>query len=244
MSSVSRPPALATGRGPAPCSKLRKAVFEACGQRAEHASNLWLVHSARNGRNWVLTGDTEYLHFLCVEFDPEVESFDLKPQPDIIRLREEDRKTSFDAIVRFRDGHIDCRELKRESGPPPEPEEQLRAALQAEAQEIAAKRHGGRYVRLVMEDFEPFHLRIQNSMRMLRFLLAAKDEPLGEVRNAVALTMRSAGGPIRLDALAASVGGSAAFVYAAVFQMLQRRQISLPIDVEVLTGNSLVGSAK
>jgi|GEM_PF-3465029 len=244
MSAESRPLALAKGRGPAPSSKLRKAVFEACSQRAEHASNLWLIYSARIGRNWVLTGDTEYLHFLCVEFDPEIESFDLKPQPEIVRLREEDRKTSFDAIVRFRDGHIECRELKRESEPPPEPEEQLRAALQAEAQEIAAKRHGGRYVRMVMADFEPFHLRMQNSLRMLRFLHAAKDEPLGEVRNAVALTIRRAGAPVRLDALAASVGGVAAFVYAAVFQMLQRRQLSLPMDTEVLTGNSLVGSAK
>jgi len=243
MSTVSHPPALATGRGPAPSSKLRKAVFEACGQRAEHASNLWLVHSARCGRNWVLTGDTEFLHFLCVEFDPEVESFDLKPQPDIVRLREEDRKTIFDAIVRFRDGHIECRELKREREPPPEPEEQLRAALQAETQEIAAKRHGGRYVRLVMADMDPFHLRIQNSLRMLRFLLAAKDEPLGEVCNAIALTIRRSGAPIRLEALATAVGGSAALVYAAVFQMLQRRQLSLPIDTEVLTGKSFVGGA-
>lgn len=79
---------------------------------------------------------------------------------------------------------------------------------------------------------------------MLRFLLAAKDEHLGEVRNAVALTIHRAGAPVRLDALAASVGGVSAFVYAAVFQMLQRRQISLPMDTEVLTGNSLVGSAK
>lgn len=244
MSTVSHPPALATGRGPAPSSKLRKAVFEACGQRAEHASNLWLVHSARCGRNWVLTGDTEFLHFLCVEFDPEVESFDLKPQPDIVRLREEDRKTRFDAIIRFRDGHVECRELKRESEPPPEPEEQLRAALQAEAQEIAAKRHGGMYVRMAMSDMEPFQLRIQNSMRMLRFLLAAKDEPLGEVRNAIALILRRDGAPTRLDALAASVGGSAALAYAAVFQLLQRRHLSLPIDTEALTGASLVERAK
>lgn len=243
MHTASRPPALAKGRGSAPCSKLRKAVFEACGQRAEHASNLWLVHSARSSRSWVLTGDAEYLHFLCVEFDPEIESFDLRPQPQIVRIREEDRKTSFDAIVRFRNGHIECREIKRESEPPPAPEDQLRAALQAEAQEIAAGRHGGKYVRLVMADFGPFHFRIQNSLRMLRFLLAAKDENLGHIRNAIALTLRSAGEPLSLNALVDSVGGSASLVYAAAFQMLQRRELSLPIDTGAITGNSIVGSA-
>ena len=222
MNTASHPPAIATGRGPAPSSKLRKAVFEACGQRAEHASNLWLVYSARRDRQWVLTSDVEYLHFLCLEFDPAVLEFDLKPEPQIVRLREEDRKTTFDAIVRFRDGHTECRELKRDAEPLPEPEETLRAALQLEAQEVAAKRYGGRYVRLLLADLDPYHLRIQNSLRMLRFLTAAKDEPLGELRNAIAMAVRRHDGPIRLDVLIALTGGvSPAFAYAAVFQLLQ-----------------------
>ncbi len=232
-----------TGRGPAPSTKLRQAVFAACGQRAEHASNLWLVYCARHERHWVLTSDVEYLHFLSLEFDPEVAEVNFKPDPDIVRLRDEDRKTIFDAIVRFRDGHTECRELKREATPPPEPEEELRAALQQEAQQIAAKRHGGSYLRLTLADLDVHQIRIQNTLRMLRFLGAAQGEPLAAIRQALILAVRQAG-PTRLDVLAASLHDhDQAYAYAAVFQLVQRRQLSLPIDTEVITGKSLVGGA-
>jgi hypothetical protein len=223
---------------------LRRAVFEACGQRAEHASNLWLVYSARHERDWVLTGDAEFLHFHCLDFAPEVESFDLKPQPRIIRLRDEDRKTEFDAIVRFRDGHTECREIKRQAGPPTETEERVRWELQAEAQELAAKQEGGRYVRLSMVDLEPFAIRIQNSLRMTRFILAARNEALGELRKKIEVTLQSHGSSMQLDALVKSVSAHPGLAYAAIFQLVVQGVAVLPIDTDFVTAATLVDVRK
>lgn len=242
MAAQSLHDAVKVGRGPAPSTKLRRAVFEACRQRSDHASNLWLVYSARHDRRWVVTSDVEYLHFLTLEFAPDILEFDLAPAPDIVRLRDEDRKTTFDAIVRFCDGRTECRELKRLAEAPSEPEEELRIAMQEEAQLEAAKRHGGVYRRLCLRDLEPFQIRIQNSLRMLRFLTATRGEPLNKMCHTLQAVARSNREGTTLRMLIASVPeADAAIAYAATFKLVLARKLTLPIDSEIVTGGTLVG---
>jgi len=234
-------------RGQAPSSKLRAALFTACKQRAEHASNIWLVYSARNDRQWILRSDAEYLHFLYLEFSEHVVNFQIEPEAVLLAIDGERHRTQFDALVRFDDGHIECREVKRTFDPPVNllGEVDPRYALQHDLQVKAASHMGAHYVRICTADLEPHTQRIINSMRMLRFLSAARRMPLGDSKNGVlARLIGSNNGVPLVELMALPEIGHSALVSAAVFSLYQQKKVHLDIDSAPISERTLVRARK
>jgi hypothetical protein len=228
-------------KGPAPATRLRQAIFAALRQRGGDDYNLWLVYSARNDVERLLRSDAEYFHFLTLEFDPLVKSFELAPEPVIVRIDDEDRKTTFDAVVRFRDGHSECREIKSEPAPAEPIEPAVRELLQRQAQEQAAKQFGATYCRIHLTDLVPFQTRILNTQRMMRFLTAARRRSLDALRNEVLLRFHRQRTALTLGTVLDGFASSQhALAMAATLSLVQRHHLRMDIDHALVTLRTMV----
>lgn len=223
----------------APSTKLRAAIYESINQRYSHAQNIWYVYSNRMRRHWILRNDLQFLHFLLIEFLPDITSFDLAPAPVETVLNDELVEIEFAAKIEYRDGRIECLSI----GTDPcaqRPEAMLELNLR---QAAAARKLGGVHRRVSASDIEPQHVRVRNGLRMLRFIVAARHTELSTLRNAVMLRVKGATGPFPLDTLVRALPGHAALATAAVFQLYQMGRLALDIDRNPLTGMTSVGLA-
>lgn len=102
-------------------SSLRKSVLKTYRARGRSVSNLWLVYSVKTNSDWILPSDRQLIHWLYfLEINPDVESFNLAPEPVLSADKDEVRATELDAIVTYRDGSIAWHEVKagKESNDP------------------------------------------------------------------------------------------------------------------------------
>lgn len=220
----------------APMAALRQRLFVSRGQRPRHTPNLWLAYSARMKREWVLCSDLAYLHFLSIEFAPDVHDFDLSPVAVSVLSYGVTESVEFDAVVGFRDGHKECREFCAPDAPPLEEVDEHARRMQA-----AAAILGGDYVRLSIEVIEVHRQRIQNTLRMLRFISAARNESLVDARNEVLVYLRASPTGSSLEELAKRIVNTpTGILYAAVFRLLQQGQVEIDFDRDVVTGMSTV----
>lgn len=118
-------------------SQQRTNIKKAYSARGKGEGNLWLVYSVKTNSNWILPSDRQLIHWLCLESDPQVKSFDLAPQQIISHDGNETRATELDAIVFFKDGRIQWHEVKAGTDKK-EPSNQSQFNAQAAA---AAKEH-------------------------------------------------------------------------------------------------------
>lgn len=114
-------------------------VFPALKQRRRHQSNIWFFDSPKNNRRFTITGDVAFMHFVLLEGDLSVESYDPDPPPVNASIDGEVRQTKLDAHVRLKTGHIEWWEFKRlqDSGPSREGRSQPQLSAQAQAAAIA-----------------------------------------------------------------------------------------------------------
>lgn len=100
-------------RSRSPRSTLRRSIPEAYRARGHRVNNLWLVYSAKTDRDWLLPSDRQLVHWLAfLESNPEVLTFDLAPEPVLSHDDLETRATELDAMVVFRDRHVEWHEVK------------------------------------------------------------------------------------------------------------------------------------
>lgn len=96
-----------------PKSSLRKSIRDINRSRGHGNHNLWYFYSPKTDKDWVFPSDRQFIHWLYfLEANPDVVSFDLAPGVTISSDENEPRGTEFDAIVVFRDGHIEWHEVK------------------------------------------------------------------------------------------------------------------------------------
>jgi len=211
----------------APVARAREALFKHVGQAPRSVHNLWLVYSHKTRRQWLLSSDAAYLHFLDLEFDPDVRDFDLAPAPIDVARDELSHRIQFDAIVRRLDGTVESRRLTA-SDEPADP-------LQQELERVAAQRHNAHPVRLAVSLFATPTMRMQNSLRMLRFLQAALTYPLEPYRNSVLARLASQPS-LSVEALTqASEPSAVPLVLAAVFELVQQRHLRLDLEAAPVT---------
>lgn len=221
-----------------PYIRMRKRIFALCGQEFENAPNIWLIYSSRMDRQWVLRSDLQYLHFLSIEFDTDVLKFDLAPA---IGAQDEESETApaFDAIVSFRDGH---KEYRRMRVPPVDADGHGLPEDQGPFERAAAAA-GGTY-RLIRPDMlESKRVRIQNTLRMLRFIAAARRNSLVSVRNRIMTCLQRAPALTLQGIIDQLHDAPAAEVLAAAFQLVERGRIELDIDHQYVTLGTLVRAA-
>lgn len=226
-------------RGLTPAAQIRQQILETCGQRGRQTYSLILAYDLIGRKEYVFRSDGEWLHFLSLQLDPTVKWVDFAPRAIPVYLGEDHYATQFDAVVTFRDGRVECREVKSAS-PPSTDEERLRHALQRSAQEKAAAGLRGTYRRITPEDLRPLARRIHNSMRLCRYVAANRDRPMEVAGNNVVLQLRRLGAmPLGLIAEMAPEGEKALAV-AATCVLVQRGVVALDLDRTEVTFNSVV----
>lgn len=156
-------------------SRLRGKLASAYSGRGTHQSKLWYVYSPKTGRDWVLRGNLEWGHFLLVEADLDIRDVDYSPASEIVRVGDDDHATTLDAVVTFRNGAIEWREIKwsdETKGC------DTRTLHQWEAQVEAASRSGARYVRYSEKEIYACPQLIANWTRVVAWLAAVRGRSL------------------------------------------------------------------
>lgn len=225
---------MASTHSKSPYARMRRRLFALCGQQFENASNLWLVYSSRTDRRWLVRGDLQYLHFLSIEFSRDVRTFDLAPTPHVMERSRVGEVAKFDAVVVLLEGRKEYCQI-----------EMLRSGALARERDMllqsAAVELGGTYRRITIEELEPCRVRIQNSLRMLRFIAAARHLTLTEARNAVIACLTSQAGGTSLLELSRQIPQvPPALVLTAVFKLVQQRRLDLELDRQYVTMMSVV----
>ncbi|HEY0561925.1 MAG TPA: hypothetical protein VGD04_01240 [Methylophilus sp.] len=123
--------------GVTPQSNQRSNIKKAYAARGRGLGNLWLVYSVKTKSSWILPSDRQLIHWLCLESNPEVESFDLAPKQIISHDGTETRATELDAIVIFKNRQVQWHEVKAGTNKK-EPSNQSQFNAQAAA---ASKEH-------------------------------------------------------------------------------------------------------
>ena len=124
-------------------TRLRGKLADAYEVRGHQTSNLWYVYSPRTDRDWLLKDDLKWAHFLLAESDPHIKDINYSPPAEIVRIGDEGQTTEFDAVVTFKDGLTEWREVL---GSDALAKHDIRARYQWEEQVEAALEKGIRYV--------------------------------------------------------------------------------------------------
>jgi hypothetical protein len=143
----------------------KRRLKEAVGSRGKLSFNLWYVYSPKNQRDWVLDSDLAYDYYVYLESHPDVASYDLQLEPELVKVGPDNHRTTFDANVFFRDGSREEWEFKNSDELADE--SAIRAQQQRDAQ-IASAEERGTIARTRTElELEPVQQRLQNWRRML-----------------------------------------------------------------------------
>lgn len=204
-----------------PKSQLRSLLMKRFGMRGHHYSNIWIFHSHKTQCDWAVASDLEFDFAMYVEASPEVVSYDLNPPEVMVRVGDEDRKTQYDAIVRYADGRIEAIEIKyaaaegKKEGP--------RVTRQREAQAAAAARDNLRYRRVTDADLRPHAMLIANWRRINCYLSAVRLIAMGSARETAAATLRRFPNGASLRDLLADVSMTEHPArLAAIFELVQQ----------------------
>lgn len=222
-----------------PYARMRRRLFALCGQQFENAPNIWLVYSGRTDRQWVLRSDLQYLHFLAIEFDPSVLKFDLAPTPRASGHDVDGQQVAFDAVVTFRDGHKEWRRMRV----PPVDADGHAVPENRTPFERAAAEAGARYRLVTPDALESKRVRIQNSLRMLRFIAATRRSPLVSVRNSVMTCMKREPAMTLQGVVDHLQEVAPARVLAAVFQLVGSGRVELNLDHNYVNLGTVVRTA-
>lgn len=213
----------------------RSRLRQTQGARGHQLFNVWYHYSPRLRRDVVLNSDVEFAHFFWVEGDPTVRRYELEPDAVIVAVGAEMRRTQFDALVEFRSGRPQLREIKTS-----EANLTVREVAQREAQQRAAEAAGFDYVRITQEDLDKHGLLIRNWRCALSYQAACRElvlEPhCAELLDIVMRVHRCA-----LDEMLRNTNPDLRPVYlAALFRCIQEARLASDLDVKPLCAASLI----
>lgn len=217
-------------------TRLRGKLASAYSQRGTHQSKLWYVFSPKTGRDWVLRGTLEWGHFLLVEADPDISDVDYSPPSEIVRVGDDDHATTLDAVVTFKNGSIEWREIKWSD----ETNGDIRSLHQWEAQVEAASRTGARYVRYSEKEIYACPQLIANWTRIVAWLAAVRGRSLYSERMEV-VAMLDANGTVSLgDIQRLGAAESGACRVAAALKGIQDGHFIADLTNAPLSINTLI----
>jgi hypothetical protein len=150
---------------------------------------LWYVYSPKGRRDAVLHGDLRYGHFLHVESDPDIQFVDYAPTEKVSRIVGEELGKCIDAEVHMVDGGVVWRCVRQAKGA-----DKLSAQLANLQLLITHRTHKELPQRVeLLTEKEVFAQaqRIQNWNRALPYLAQAREWPLHEFGNEVAILLHT-----------------------------------------------------
>lgn len=101
------------GSKPSLKSEQRLHLLDAYRARGHRNNSLWVVYSPKMNTDWLLPSDRQLVHWaIFLEINPEVKSFDLRPERVISHDEQEARGTELDAVVELSNGKTEWHEVK------------------------------------------------------------------------------------------------------------------------------------
>jgi hypothetical protein len=225
-----------TGRSARPGTRLRGKLANAYGARGGHQSILWLQYSPKAGKDFVLSSDLEYGHFLLVESDTTVSSADYAPKPRVAMVAGVSLATCVDAEIKFKSGEVVWREVKYSRDI--ELGAANRASLQILVQQQAAKDAAVRHEVLTEKEIFACPQRIRNWHRIVPWLAQAREWALHDYAIEVAMAMRREGRMEFREALLLGKPEEGALYGAALLHEVQRGKFCSDLDVEPFSPRS------
>ncbi|EEF27458.1 conserved hypothetical protein, partial [Ricinus communis] len=93
-------------------SQQRTRVLDSYRSRGRANSNLWLVYSVKTDRDWILTSDRHFVHWIAfLETNPDVQSFEIEPNENLARSGNQIVPGRIDATARLIDGTLEQHQI-------------------------------------------------------------------------------------------------------------------------------------
>ena len=220
-----------------PGIRLRGLIAEAYEARGGHQNILWLHYSPKAKRDFVLSSDLEYAHFLLAESDTRIDKVDYAPRKRVARIAGETFGTVVDAEVQLKSGEVVWREVKFSEDLAEG--EANRASLQILIQRQAANDAAVRHEVLTEKEIFACPQRIRNWHRVVAWLAAAREWALHDYALEVAGLIRRFGRIEFREALALGDAEHAALYGAALLQEVLRGSFHSDLDVKPFTPRSI-----
>lgn len=172
--------------GRSPRSTLRRSIPDVYRARGHRVNNLWLVYSPKMDRDWILPSDRQLVHWLVfLESDRDVLSYDLAPEPIMSHDGVEQRETELDAIVIYRDRHVEWHEVKAGTTH----SESDRSQFQAQA---AAANNAGAIYKIINDvDLAPKARLAIRWLKAIGFAAAIRGQEHGPCRSALVIYLNN-----------------------------------------------------
>jgi hypothetical protein len=171
---------------PSPRARQRQSIQKMYRARGRQNHNLWLVYSVKTDRDWVLSSDSELIHWVCnLEAESTVRSFDLTPEAVHAFDANEPRSTELDAVVDYENGRREWHEIKAGTLLDTEP-----ARSQFQAQSAAAHQRGIIYRRFTAAELKPLAPLAVRWLNAIAFAAAIRDLSLAPTTLALLQTLR------------------------------------------------------
>lgn len=211
----------------------KRRLKDAVGARGKLNFNLWYVYSPKNQRDWVLDSDLAYDYYVYLESHPDVASYDLQLEPELVKVGPDNHRTTFDANVLFRDGRREEWEFKYADEL--DDESAIRAQQQRDAQIASAEERGSIARTRTNLDLEPFQQRLQNWRRMLAPMSRARDENISVTKSAVAVALSAQAEMTIGDLVERFPQASHPHLLASIFTLLQEGSAHSDVDQNALS---------
>lgn len=152
-----------------PKARARGGVRDAFRSRGRSNTNLWLVFSPKTEKDWLVCGDHHLVHWLTIEGNPLIRSFDLTPEDLTVTSAEYESDTvNLDATVIRENGIIEWHQLSSASS-------EAQPKIQERCKEFAQKSNA----HFVQIDKKSLSASMTVSMRLLgaiSYAAAIRDE--------------------------------------------------------------------
>ncbi|NMF88110.1 hypothetical protein [Aromatoleum petrolei] len=196
-------------------TRLRHKLAEAYSIANDNQSKLWYVFSPRSDRDWVLKGNLQWGHFLWVESDATVKTVEYGGVEHSVSVGEQMLLTRFDAVLTFKDGRIEYREILESTSL-----DGLSSASQLKWEEkvAAAVKVGVLYRRCTDRDIFACPQKIMNWQRVIAWLSALRGNTLVSENIAVSALIHANGGATLGDIRALGSAAEQPALVAAAFR--------------------------
>lgn len=203
----------------------RDALMETVGRRGRKTANVWLLKEPLTGKDVVVVGDLRMEHFFAIEGDPEVAKAVYNPKP----VEVTDQSVQFDAVIDFRDGHRECRQVRRAVVVEDVPESVA----------MAAERLGGRHVVVTPRDLDVHRQRVQNWQRALAAVSRCGHRSL-ELLEFEILALVGPGQSTTIGDLCEALTQDPALLVAATVRLVRKHALSSDLDHKPWSRNTRI----
>ena len=236
---MTTPKAARKSKKTSPRSAARKRLRDLVKHRGHRIFNIWYVYSPKLGRDWVLDSDLAYDHFTSLEANLEVVFYDLDPPPVIVKVGDDDHKTTFDAKVVFKNGKTEYREVKYADEVADATAVRTQHQLEAQAKWLESQ--NASYCVITEEVLLPERQRIMNWRRIISAMARARYLNIDVIGSTVATVMSSRLNSTISELLQSVPQPERPRWLAAIFRLIQQVVLTSDLDVRPLSGQTAIG---